>query len=506
MYAITSSTFGCNKIDKFGHDFGHTPAFFSSAYAMWEGRHTIVRNYGVSPTLNSGFSFGSVSDSLPEMSTRSKTLLVNKETTKNPDFKRRMAAGEVVVSPYLIDRITVIERQTLKRNGDRYTGYVTRDDLSPITGMRIFQDLGINYSVCPYNGQYMPTDGEFWYFIDIFYEFSNSFSAVWPAPIDALAITAPFENVSVDRAFLQGVVSEAYKKAVDALTALAEAPETINGIFSVLRTAGDLIINRKKKAAELVELFKHKREVLNKAFEVKLKILTLVRSRSNRDISRNNAAITRARKALVRDLARNSKDSASAVASLWLSFRYAIMPNVYLIQDIVKATKMINKSRQNSSSQKVEALTPTSVSGFSVTGSRVRYHKAWCQVSLELNPVFGGLRSTTSFDILVTAWELVPLSFVVDWFVGVGNALSVLTPPADSKSVGVTYAMKDVSNLTYTGTNGGVTTIIRESYSRSVQTTEDFSGLHLNVQLNWKRYIDAGALLWNISLKKRLRY
>lgn len=478
--------------------------------SLWRSRNSISQNFGVSGTLDRGYCYNPTGESLPDVQTRSETRLVREERQSNPRFKERIGLGEVVVSPYLVDRITVIEVQTLIPGPGKYIGSVDEQDKDGSSeGEYIFQkDFPIQYSPCPhFGGRMMPTNGAGeWYKINIVYKFTDSASVEWPAPLDVDALTTPFINAEMNVPFLQGLVAEAYTKAVDALTALAEGPETVGYIYNILRNAGSLVFNHKRVIKELKETYKHRAELIKRASEIRMLSIMGSHPRTQRAISRQNREITRARRDLVRDLKSNGINSTSALASAWLQFRYAIMPNVYLVRDIIKAEERLGLERVSSSDTLSQTLTPTLKSGYTVSGSRIRLHKAWCQLSLRVDSPLSRLRSTTSFDILVTAWELVPLSFVCDWFVNVGDALSVLTPPSDAKSVGITYSFKDISNVTYTAINGSKTTIIRESYMRQVTSTEDFSGLHSNVQLNWKRALDSGALLWSLVLKRKLRY
>lgn len=123
-----------------------------------------------------------------------------------------------------------------------------------------------------------------------------------------------------------------------------------------------------------------------------------------------------------------SVDYHDAVTSLWMQYRYAIMPLVYSAQDIKsviehrsdlyrtereKSTLDLNINLKGDSDvlhfyDKVEGQSIVRAVGKARYGS---------DVNLRLIDSIG-----TNFA--TTAWELIPFSFVVDWFVNIGDFLS----------------------------------------------------------------------------------
>lgn len=125
------------------------------------------------------------------------------------------------------------------------------------------------------------------------------------------------------------------------------------------------------------------------------------------------------------DLARTGK-----LESLWLEGRYGWRPLVYDIQDINKAIKNLNEGRKRFRDHVGQNTT-----------------RQWDQVNT-INTVYGVLTCTTKytdtfgirgsivadieppriqFNPLVTAWELMKLSFVIDWVLNVGQFLESLS-------------------------------------------------------------------------------
>lgn len=116
-------------------------------------------------------------------------------------------------------------------------------------------------------------------------------------------------------------------------------------------------------------------------------------------------------------------------AAAWMAYRYAIMPLVYSAKDIIglldDKAKRYKTARRRVDRELKNPLLPNGESFFhtKITGTqigRVTVKGCWdSQASRLLGQV--------SVNPLTTAWELIPLSFVVDWFVNFGDVLAART-------------------------------------------------------------------------------
>lgn len=147
---------------------------------------------------------------------------------------------------------------------------------------------------------------------------------------------------------------------------------------------------------------------------------------------------------------------AQAASSAWLAYRYGLSPIMQDIEGVLKGLhKAVGRTRASSRG-----------------GSTLSKHVVWT----ENKPAWGGstvtkrwtwnsnvsVRATTiseytatlgrnvgfSTKALVTLpWELLPYSFVVDWFVNVGDFLQAITVVLDEKVLGSCYTVQEDRNL-----------------------------------------------------------
>lgn len=122
------------------------------------------------------------------------------------------------------------------------------------------------------------------------------------------------------------------------------------------------------------------------------------------------------------------RDSSRAIRKLgaaWLAYRYAVMPLLWSYNDIRKVVKR-SWMTKDYSSKTVSPVNynpsslPNNYIRVDVTGSiRVRASVACMYSSGRVAQM-----SRISINPLSTAWELIPYSFVVDWFINVGDFIT----------------------------------------------------------------------------------
>lgn len=148
-----------------------------------------------------------------------------------------------------------------------------------------------------------------------------------------------------------------------------------------------------------------------------------------------------------RKLGKTAASFAKATANTWLEYRYGWKPIILDMKTIVKSaqSKMSNNDKlrlvvragsgdsANGIIQQPATWNAAHTLGASATASVER------TLQRDVGVVFDLINQTTSDqlaalfgtrlrDLPATAWEIVPYSFVADWFVGIGDWIQAITP------------------------------------------------------------------------------
>lgn len=149
-------------------------------------------------------------------------------------------------------------------------------------------------------------------------------------------------------------------------------------------------------------------------------------------------------------------NSAKANASTWLEYRYGWRPligDMFSVADAVNKIRHRGDRRRSVSRSGLDAATTKSCgfshagfgawSGLTATGrATVEFkqrvgagvmYEVVNRTTMENVVAMLGLRPS---DVPATLWEIIPYSFVVDWFTNVGSWLSAVTPDPDYRILG----------------------------------------------------------------------
>lgn len=237
-----------------------------------------------------------------------------------------------------------------------------------------------------------------------------------------------------------------------------------------------------------------------------LNTLRNVRRRSfNVEEAFRDLANVRGRPTRVRD---DFRDFASVSSNLWLMYSYGIRP---LIKDVYDACSALQKRYQEKPPRKrVKANRFESVSAFAKGGAYSNLVRGSISMKGEIgfaidNPLLKTLDECGVLNPLSVAWELVPLSFVVDWFIPVGKFLTNVVPPQGVSYIDgwISYNARgsthNETNLSYWKTKADTREtlkgrIILSSFPRYHVVVPDLS-------LTKSQVASATALLWQFRSK-----
>lgn len=265
------------------------------------------------------------------------------------------------------------------------------------------------------------------------------------------------DRIDINRSLVTSAISEANSGVYDLLTEIGEFKSTISFVFGTLG------------------------EILRLSAQLK-KDMFRARSRPKATLA----------------------SIANEISSLWMAYRYAVMPLAYSADDVLdymSSTFMPYATVRQGSSESYDLELP---SGWVASAPIKTIDRCYVKTRFGLELALHNLK----FNPLSTAWELVPLSFVVDWVLNVGDYLSALVAPRGIAERGVQYSRQiREQNIVISRTDGygGHYVLTGSSYNAEPITPLDHIGLSIDFSMSWKRWLDALALTWGMTKKSYIK-
>lgn len=186
------------------------------------------------------------------------------------------------------------------------------------------------------------------------------------------------------------------------------------------------------------------------------------------------------------------KAIADDIASTWMAYRYAISPIVYTINDSLNYFESSYKSYQTFRQGLEISVELEPFDGWSASSDL----KIINRVFLKHRYAFDDKLHNLGFNFAATAWELVPLSFVVDWALNVGDLLVSLQVPSNVEQESAQYSWQ-VKPQVITFSKGPQRFDFHVKYYRSLPINiSAHVGLAAELDMSWKRWADAASLSW----------
>lgn len=363
------------------------------------------------------------------------------EKFPNKGFRKRRAEGEIVLSPYNRGRITA-----------RYEEKIDVSIIPP--GNSFFPSGWWNpqwYPKWPYLEVMKILGAESMWNVSVAISYRpktvTSSSAVARSPrIPIQDWKVPF---SIEGSLVTSALAESKAAAFDVLTELAELPELVSYLGG--------------KALDAMKAAKTRAKRLKAVSKLPL------------------------------------AKQVDAIASIELQFRYAIMPIYYSCQSIRKALSSYGTLYRESRDRKEEHFGDPAASPWFIEGNGVAVHRAFIKTAYDPASVIDQLTLILSPNPAVTAWELTTASFIIDWFINVGDFIAALTSPDVSRQMAACASTRFSGQYKYAfaSTGAPVTTLQFETYVRKSINPQDHTGLYFEPYLDWKRWLDAFALSWS---------
>jgi len=163
---------------------------------------------------------------------------------------------------------------------------------------------------------------------------------------------------------------------------------------------------------------------------------------------------------------KRSGSTMSAIASVYLEFRYAVRPMLYEIEramdTVISQTLKLDPLRKTvrakqEAEEQSQTVYPASFSGLTYDETRLLKHNLSVRCGFLYEELDGidlndrwGMRVS---DIPAAMWELTPLSFVYDWVGNMGEFISAITPVAGIRHLSSWTTIVDHKTMTLSGSN-----------------------------------------------------
>jgi hypothetical protein len=157
------------------------------------------------------------------------------------------------------------------------------------------------------------------------------------------------------------------------------------------------------------------------------------------------------------------KSSLDLASDLWLQYQYGIKPLVSTLNGVVDAMARYRKrhrwtARGNVSLSRTKVTSGSSaywVADIFWTRTDVHEVKVRAGILLEEEVKLTNNLGVDASGMLSLPWELIPFSFVADWFINVGDFISSIVPFTTKTPLATWYTIEETITSTFTVTGNG---------------------------------------------------
>lgn len=378
-------------------------------------------------------------------------------------FRAAQAAGNIVLKPRTVSKFTVVRNAGFNIESAAYLGTVTRERAlklsTSVTGrpvckgatpgnLRLHSIEGIPPGVPMVASA--PSAGHLalaWHKLEV--GEGSFYHPDWDDVMGLWSLVEAELSRPNDRGLITSAIAEANSGTFDLLTELGEMKETVSYIFGLLKSIIRLVVKTRRAAAKIPKQPGKSLGVI-----------------------------------------------ADELASVWMQFRYAVMPLTYSIDDAIDTIATI-AGQYKTFRTGVASREHVSFNGWVSDDPFETIDRVYVKYRLDLEVALNGIKTNP----FATAWELVPLSFVVDWVLNIGDMLSALYTPAEVIDSGFQYS-RQVRPTTLTFRQPDYTGTIELHcgyYNSRPFIPLDHIGLQVDLEMTWKRWLDALSLSWLLT-------
>lgn len=196
--------------------------------------------------------------------------------------------------------------------------------------------------------------------------------------------------------------------------------------------------------------------------------------------------------------------SAEALAALWLSYRYAVMPIMYSVQDAIATySDTIRRYAEFRGDDSVDVDAPD-IDGYTASSTVSAVGRCYIKRGFSADMLLRDLWQRVQFNPVASAWELYPLSFVWDWVFNVSDCIIAITGDDACSTEGASWSTRTKGSFSYTRSDSTENAKFEiDFYHRIPIKPLAHTGLTVGNHMTWKRAIDAIALSFSALKFKR---
>lgn len=438
--------------------------------------------------------------------------------SNHPGFELRQKLGEIIVSDYTHSRARAVYSDGVVQTHSKVYRTDTFTLTACATGSAAWKQLAneCGYTQWSTSGSAPPSwmmvkvAPNLWMSVTVSLVMMEYTYDIGHNPLDYGFSYAPFralisaneaynieDQIPIDGAIVTSVVAKANKGDADILTFLSELPMSIATTLAGLAKVGEmskdlrtLDIKKSRISRSLLQKWKRKHwETLKKRVPKK---------RGPDEIFRRYEAVATA-------LAGELLD-ATALVNLW--WRYDLRPNLYSLDDHIKHMEsMITDEGRRSYREKVVVPYEMPVMpGFTWQGEATTTYRYTCIRHYYTSDWLSKVKRSLTTDKSVTLWELLWGSFMVDWFLNIGDVLAAMPTrdPLLKCDEGFTVSRNTVISGSYIMDENPTirATLTIDEYKRAKISPEKYLGFYYRNKMDLWKLFDMACIAWGLSRPK----
>lgn len=276
------------------------------------------------------------------------------------------------------------------------------------------------------------------------------------------SLKAAFANYAIDKPLVVECLADANAATVELLSTLAEMPETVKQALHGIRTIIDMYKDARKKAFR----------IYNKG-----------------------GAGSKANTAW-----RNSVECANAIVDVWMTWRFGIRPNVYLLEDCIDILYSEKKDFIRTRKFAPKDFTVPSPGLPPVTTADVPIQlRCFIKRLYDISRPEALLMQRLTLNGVIALYELTPLSWALDYFVNLGDIIASKFNNTPALAEGATFSWKiEDTTVSFGSAEQGYINVRFALYRRDVINPSSITCLSFNSDLGFSQIFDLISVAWNL--------